>query len=237
MRNRGRSNDRQLFGPRPRITRTLAGVLLIAGLITAWTLTTPAKAGASGGISGSSMLTAVSCTSMSACIALGAGGQGWSYNGTVWSPATPVDTSGTLSAVSCASPSFCVAVDYTGQAITFDGTTWSAPTLVDSSGLLSSVSCASRFVLRGRRLRGPMPSRSTGRRGQLQRSSTPRVYSVRSRAPAASFCVAVDYAGQAITFNGTTLVIPAIDGPVRPPLLFGLLLVRRLLCRRELIRR
>jgi len=42
----------------------LAGGVLIAGLITAWTLTTPSQASASSGSSGSSLLTSVSCTSM-----------------------------------------------------------------------------------------------------------------------------------------------------------------------------
>ena len=227
MRNGGRSIGRQLLRPRARTARTLAGVLLIAGLITAWTLTTPAEASASDGSSGSSLLTSVSCTSMSTCIALGAGGQGWSYNGSAWSSATPVDSSG--------SPEFGLV----RQPFVLRRRRLRGPSdHVQRDNVVSSEARRplgfTQFDLVRNELRSAWPSttrarrsRSTGQRGQLRSSSTPRVYSVRSRAQRASFCVAVDYAGQAMTFNGTTWSAPAIDGPVRPPLLFGLVFARQ----------
>ena len=235
MRNWGASKGRRILAARARILRPLGVVLVMAGLMAAWTLSIPSQAGATAGSSGSSLLTSVSCTSTSTCIVLGAGGQGWSDSGSAWSAATPVDSSGTLSSVSCASATFCVAVDYTGQAVTFDGTSWSTPTLVDTSGFLSSVSCASAtfcvavdyaghaVTFDGTTWSAPVLIDSSGLLSSVSCATS-------------SSCVAVDYTGQAVAFDGTTWDKPQLMDTVRHPLLVGLMLVKHLLCRRELLR-
>ena len=101
MRKSRGTTSNEIFGRRARALRSLAGLLLIGGLLTTWVVTTSAKAGATGGLPGSSLLSSVSCTSASNCIVLGASGQEWTFSGSTWSPATPVDSTGSLSSVSC----------------------------------------------------------------------------------------------------------------------------------------
>ena len=62
-------------------------------------------------------LTSVSCPSTSFCVAVDTGGNAYTYNGSSWSAADPIDTAnglidgGEMRAVSCPSSSFCAAID------------------------------------------------------------------------------------------------------------------------------
>jgi hypothetical protein len=130
----------------------------------------PAGAGSSWAIQrtpnpliGDSGLTSVSCTSASACIAVGgridrAGPQvtlAERWNGTRWSmlktPNPPGNRGSRLVGVSCTSPAFCIAVgngvtatDNPPLAEVWNGSTWSIQTMPDVPGAqLSGVSCTS----------------------------------------------------------------------------------------------
>ena len=86
---------------------------------------------------------AISCPSSNLCVAVDGTGSVFTFNGTNWSAAAPVDGQTPIVALSCGpSSSLCVAIDGSGNAITFNGTSWSAPLVIGRSGL-DSVSCAS----------------------------------------------------------------------------------------------
>jgi hypothetical protein len=117
---------------------------------TAWSIqSTPNPAG------NDSMLLGVSCTSASACTAVGVGNSGFgtlaeAWDGTAWSiQQTPSPTgSSLLSGVSCTSPSACTAVGDSllgTLAEAWDGTAWSVQSTPNpaGSGYFSGVSCTS----------------------------------------------------------------------------------------------
>jgi hypothetical protein len=98
---------------------------------------------------GSDNLTSVSCPSASFCVAVDTGGNAYTYNGSSWSAADPIDTvngqisGGAFRAVSCPSSSFCAAIDGHESVLTFNGSSWSAPQQLESAALASGLSCAS----------------------------------------------------------------------------------------------
>ncbi len=98
---------------------------------------------------GPNNLTSVSCPSASFCVAVDTAGNAYTYNGTAWSGAAPIDTAngqidgGEMRAVSCPVSSFCAAIDGRESVLTFNGTTWSAPQQLETAALASGVSCAS----------------------------------------------------------------------------------------------
>src|SRR5215472_12387373 len=136
----------------------LAAVALVTGLAAG----TPASAATQP----HSFLASVSCTSSTACIAVG-GRAGYkqrdqilalSWNGARWSTQVPVDANHTqpndLNSIACASPSECFAVggvgsfnfaDHRRLIERWNGTAWSIQAIGDPKGtlntLLNSVSC------------------------------------------------------------------------------------------------
>ena len=94
-------------------------------------------------------LTSVSCPSTSFCVAVDTGGNAYTYNGSSWSAADPIDTAnglidgGEMRAVSCPSSSFCAAIDGHETVLTFNGSSWSAPQQLEPAALASGLSCAS----------------------------------------------------------------------------------------------
>gem|GEM_PF-605973 len=129
-----------------------------------WTnLTTPNPTNAMEG-----ELRDVSCSSASACVAVG-----WhdpqvgvrptvvSWNGSSWSLQTPARTSGSLRSVDCRSSTFCVAVGPGPSAEGWNGSSWSnktVPGLAGSTGgYLEDVSCTSvsYCMAVGAALKGP----------------------------------------------------------------------------------
>jgi hypothetical protein len=58
-------------------------------------------------------------------------GDAFTYNGTAWSSADPIDAGGSLSSVSCPSAEFCIAVDSNGNAYTYLTTTTSISMTTD----------------------------------------------------------------------------------------------------------
>lgn len=94
-------------------------------------------------------LTSVSCPSASFCVAVDTGGNAYTYNGSSWSAADPIDSvngqidGGQLESVSCPSSSFCAAIDGRDSVLTFNGSSWSAPQSLESAASHSGVSCPS----------------------------------------------------------------------------------------------
>jgi hypothetical protein len=94
-------------------------------------------------------LTSVSCPSTSFCVSVDTGGNAYTYNGSSWSAADPIDTAnglidgGEMRAVSCPSSSFCAAIDGHETVLTFNGSSWSAPQQLEPAALASGLSCAS----------------------------------------------------------------------------------------------
>ncbi len=118
------------------------------------TVETSTNAGASWStpqnISSSVNLQAVSCPSTSFCVAVDNGGNAYTFNGSAWSPANPINTAnaqfggGAFYAVSCPSSSFCAAVDGFEDVLLFNGSSWSAPQRLETgASLRPGVSCAS----------------------------------------------------------------------------------------------
>ena len=62
-------------------------------------------------------MTAVSCTTAAACIAVSSSGKAVQYNGSGWFPAVQIDSIGKPSDISCPSATFCAVVDDTGKAV------------------------------------------------------------------------------------------------------------------------
>ena len=94
----------------------------------------------------------VSCVSVTFCVGLaGEGasgvGQGYAliYNGSTWSPPSPMDHGGGGQLkLSCASTSFCAAADWDGNVLTYDGSAWSPILHIDDGDPgLDSISCPS----------------------------------------------------------------------------------------------
>jgi hypothetical protein len=111
------------------------------------TWTTQASPNPSGATNSS--LNAVSCTSATACIAVGSSNNATlaeSWDGTTWTILTTPSGGSSLNAVSCTSDTACTAVGSTNGgtlAEHWDGTTWTILTTPSGDGSLNAVSCTS----------------------------------------------------------------------------------------------
>jgi hypothetical protein len=182
----------------------------------------------------------VSCSSATFCAELGYDGPGVSYaltyNGKSWAAPTNIDyVNGTISgidSVSCPSATFCVAVGtaegayvFTHYALTYNGTSWSAPTQIDNSdsgGYFNSVSCPSATFCTAVSDTGyALTYNGTSWSGGTNIAPNPPGTCSTScshegltsvSCPSATFCVAVDYDGDALTYNGTSWSAPTHIG-------------------------
>ncbi len=90
----------------------------------------------------------ISCVNSGAgfCVAVGATGELYEYNGTAWSQGTSNDTN-SFTGVSCVSSTFCMAVDSSGNTDMYNGTIWTltaAPVPAHTPAIVptfTSVSC------------------------------------------------------------------------------------------------
>ena len=95
---------------------------------------------------GAAGMSAVSCTSVSFCVAAG-NGTAVIFDGTRWGPPTTLDirtsTSDSLSSLSCTSASFCLAATDAGYQLMWNGTSWTTAFEVDPASVnYLIVSCA-----------------------------------------------------------------------------------------------
>lgn len=156
----------------------------------------------------------VSCSSATLCVAVSATGRAFLYNGS-WSGPTTLDSSGTMDAVSCVrGASFCMALS-DGSYYTTDGMTWSGATSFDQS-TPSVLSCASAIycmVTDGRNYFVVNASATTSTSAQAPGGPLHGFpYSV--SCPTASFCVAVDWSGAYLIYNGKTWSAPQTIDPL-----------------------
>jgi len=70
-------------------------------------------------------------------VAVGTGGGAYTYDGSSWSIAVPVDVGHAFTAVSCASPSFCAAADDGGNGAILAGGTWKVAAMGTTVGALA----------------------------------------------------------------------------------------------------
>lgn len=74
-------------------------------------------------------LNSVSCASRTDCVAVGAGGSVYRFNGVSWTGPATVDSGHDLVSLSCPSTGFCMAVDSAGDAVQFSSGHWAAQPL------------------------------------------------------------------------------------------------------------
>ena len=155
---------------------------------------------------------ALSCPASNFCVAADSLGL-FAYDGSVWHT-----VGGSSDAVSCPTTTFCVATDQRGEYSAFDGTTWTAPTSIDPNTILVSVSCASSTFCVAVTIRGDYlvfdgntwtaPAPFDAEAATLNSSGLPQLAVTGVSCPTTTFCAAVDSAGQAFFFSGSTWTPP-----------------------------
>jgi hypothetical protein len=132
----------------------------------------------------------VSCSSPTSCMVVDADGFALQWRGNSWVP--PVDaTPPPLDAVSCPSRNWCLAMNSDSYASTWNGRTWTGPRFVDPDSMAISQRPSTTPVSWGE-----------GDFGLLSVSCASR-----------TFCVAIDDAGYAVSFDGTSWSSPISIGP------------------------
>jgi hypothetical protein len=127
---------------------------------------------------------AVDCSTASDCIEVDGAGNVNHYSAGAWSQPQAIDSGGGgLDAVSCPTSSFCATLDFAGAALLYSGGKWSLPANVDAFG----VGYGSFFSGNGRY----EPS------------------GILVDCLSASFCIAVDIGGNALTYDGNSWSSPA----------------------------
>ncbi|HEX4733570.1 MAG TPA: hypothetical protein VH247_04095 [Thermoleophilaceae bacterium] len=143
----------------------------------------------------------VSCASSTFCMSVGSANTGVgkfvTYNGTSWSAPASVSGSSQLLSVSCVSTTFCAVGDSNGNVFTYDGTSWSAATSADALHAIVAMSCVSTTLCVGAGYDGTMVT-FTGT-GWSTKSVDPDNGLAGVSCGTATFCVAVDVAGNAFT--------------------------------------
>jgi len=148
-------------------------------------------------------LTTASCSSATFCVALSGDGEQVSFNGTTWTAPVVIDPPrGSMMEVSCASSSFCVAADASGDVMSFNGSTWTAPISVDSTDAIVAVSCAdgTTFCLAAD-AGGHYLTTSNGTTWTAPVAFDLSAFIVDVSCPTSTWCMAIDSAGSALTYN------------------------------------
>ncbi len=132
----------------------------------------------------------VSCPSARSCTVVDSDGYALRWNGTSW--LTPIDiTPAGLGAISCPTVNWCVAVNTNSYTSIWNGRTWSEPRFVDPQSMTLSQRASTTPVSWGQ-----------GDFGMLSMSCASR-----------TLCVAIDDAGYAVSFDGTSWSTPVRFGP------------------------
>lgn len=159
-------------------------------------------------------LHSISCASSSFCVA-GAATNVFTFNGTSWSAAQPIDAGDSsgegLTSISCPTASFCAAVDGNGNAFVLNGSTWTAALSLDSGVELTSVSCPTASFCAAVNANGNV-STFDGKSWSSEDVIDSDVELNGVSCPTARFCAAVDAYGNFLTFNGTTWTSPESIG-------------------------
>lgn len=86
---------------------------------------------------------AVTCSTVSFCMATDNDGNAFTYNGVGWTTPVVVDSGRFFYGLACSGVSFCEAVDDYGDSFTYDGSSWSGPTVMDPNAFGANLSCPS----------------------------------------------------------------------------------------------
>jgi hypothetical protein len=158
---------------------------------------------------------AVSCVSASFCAGVYYD-NAMMFDGTSWSAPSTIDTH-PLQSVSCISSTNCRASDALGAVTSFDGTNWSSPLQVQPYGP-TKISCSvagTCALLRGTRaFTGPTAAMFDGTSwGSPQTVDLPPGGLDGLSCTSASFCMAVDVGGYALSYDGTSWSTPTQIDP------------------------
>jgi hypothetical protein len=178
------------------------------------------------GLTGPGDLQDVSCASAAWCVAVGYQNSTFVYSSGKWSEGPNYPGQGEMASISCPIVDFCAAVDGFDGAMTFDGSSWSGYTQPLGGANIASfvaVSCT------GSDFCAALGVTTTNPETSLYRSGTwgppviigPNPYpdsvvgsgnypsSVSCATP--TFCVAVDWLGQAFAFDGSSWSAHTVD--------------------------
>jgi hypothetical protein len=183
----------------------------------------------------SGRLAAASCRSASSCMAVGYDGTAYSYTGT-WAQSAGFPNIGTASdlgflmaAVDCASTTFCIAVDGAGDATIYSNGAWSQPQSIDPAGDgLDGISCVPISFCVAQDYGGNVVTYSSGAWSQpvsvdpfgvgvgsnfgSSGNDSIRALAFGVTCASASFCLALDGGGNALSFaNGSWSSPVSID--------------------------
>jgi hypothetical protein len=151
----------------------------------------------------------VSCASAAFCVAVGVAGQAVIYSNGTWSAPSTLNNETPMDAVSCVpGTSFCMALS-DGSYFTTDGTTWTLGANFDpgNPSVLSCVSATDCMVTDGRDVFVVNASATTWTTAQAPGGPLHGFpYSI--SCPTATFCLAVDWSGAYLVYNGKTWSSP-----------------------------
>jgi hypothetical protein len=151
----------------------------------------------------------VSCASATFCAAVGVAGQAVIYSNGTWSAPSALNNETPMDAVSCvAGTSFCMALS-DGSYFTTDGTSWTLGAIPDpgNPSVLSCVSVTYCMVTDGRDFFVVNASATTWTTAQAP-SGPLHGFPYSLSCPTSSFCLAVDWSGAYLTYNGKTWSSP-----------------------------
>jgi hypothetical protein len=156
-------------------------------------------------------LTAISCPSASFCAAVDQAGNALTFNGSSWTAPVSLEN-GALTTVSCTSASFCVAGDNSGNGFTYNGSAWSGPIIVNhvsNSEDIGGISCPSASLCVAVGQNGTFETSTTGGSTWTVPQTIKSGVNLQAVSCASTgFCMSVDNAGNAYTYNGSAWSAP-----------------------------
>lgn len=155
----------------------------------------------------SNSFTAVSCSTRTFCMGVGASGLYSIYNGSTMPTVGYIglrEHGVYITSVSCPSVQFCMAVDKNGNAIIYSGK-WQDPKTIDTNGFLNSVSCTSSSFCIAVDGSGNALEYKGAVSGWQQPTPVDKAYGGLNSVSctSSSFCMAVDDSGHYMVFNGS----------------------------------
>jgi hypothetical protein len=174
----------------------------------------------SNGSSATQVSYSVSCPTSTFCVSVNGDGQVSYYRSGVWSTPQSLALGGSIDSVSCSSKTFCVAVA-AGKAAVYNGHVWSSAAHIGSAGDAYKVSCPTSTFCAAVGANGiaGKPSALVTFNGHswttYKTTSTgtlnDRLLSVSCSTP--QFCMATNFDGQILAFNGTRWTPSRVSGP------------------------
>jgi hypothetical protein len=164
----------------------------------------------------SGQLVAISCGTMTFCMAVDDAGGATAWNGSTWTPPSPTGAT-TLSAVSCTATT-CMAVGATGEAVAYGDGRWGRTTRVDTSAL-TGVSCSSPALCAATDASNQVLTYDGSSWSAPTTRGVPqhllRGY-VGVSCPSPSSCVAIDTHGAVLFFGSGSAAVRQVDTPYVP---------------------